>query len=196
MILRQDYAITKADREKQKNQRAFVVWLTGLSGSGKSTIADRLEQYLFEHDNHCYVLDGDNVRLGLNKDLDFSKEGRRENIRRIAEAAKLLCDAGLIVITAFISPYADDREMAKAIIGKDNFFEVFLDASVECCMTRDIKGLYKKAIAGTIENFTGISDAYDVPENPFLTLHTESETADESVNHIILRLQAEKLLRK
>lgn len=195
MVLRkQVYKITKQDRENKSNHRAFVIWLTGLSGSGKSTIANILEQSFFEQNIHSYVLDGDNIRLGLNKDLDFSKEGRRENIRRVAETAHLFCDAGLVVITAFISPYADDRDMAKSIIGKDNFFEIFLDASLETCIKRDTKGLYQKALNGLINNFTGISDVYEKPVEPFLHLCTDNETPGDSVEKIISSFRDSKLL--
>jgi len=185
MIIKQDYNITRTEREKKNGHKAFVIWLTGLSGSGKSTIANLLEQHFHGSGLSSYVLDGDNIRHGLNKDLDFSKEGRKENIRRVAEVARLLCDAGIITITAFISPYLADRETAKQIIGKDSFIEVFVDASLQSCINRDIKGLYAKAQEGLIPNFTGISDVYEAPVEPAIHLHTDVEKPFESVEKLI-----------
>ena len=173
-IIKQQYKVSQEERERIKKQKASVFWLTGLSGSGKSTLANALHTYLTEKSYHSYVLDGDNMRLGLNSDLDFSIEGRKENIRRIAEVAKLLVDAGIVVITAFISPFIEERSKAKEIIGKDFFHEVFVDADLALCESRDVKGLYKKARNGEIRDFTGINSPYEAPQNPELTIDTSS----------------------
>ncbi len=159
------HKVTKEDRQQLLKQKSPVIWLTGLSGSGKSTIANELAIKLQQEGKLAYILDGDNVRMGLNKDLGFSDNDRKENIRRIAEVAKLLSDAGVIVITAFISPFREEREKAKEIIGRDNFIEVFVRTSLETCEKRDPKGLYKKARAGEIPMFTGIDSPYEEPLN-------------------------------
>jgi bifunctional enzyme CysN/CysC len=148
-----------------------VIWFTGLSGSGKSTLANQLEVELYKQGKHTYLLDGDNIRQGLNKDLGFTDADRIENIRRIAEVAKLMMDAGLIVITAFISPFKREREMARQLIEEENFIEVFVDTPLEICEQRDPKGLYKKAREGKLPNFSGISSPYEAPENPDVTIH-------------------------
>jgi len=176
--------VSKEDRIKLLNQTPSVIWLTGLSGSGKSTIANDLAEQLHKNGNLVYILDGDNVRLGLNKDLGFSDVDRKENIRRIAEVAKLMADAGIIVITAFISPFIEEREYAKEIIG-DDFCEVYVDASLEVCETRDPKGIYKRVRAGEIPNFTGISSPYEIPKNPNLIIDTNNLSVKESSNKII-----------
>lgn len=185
MTEKQQYSITQQMREARNGHRAFVIWLTGLSGSGKSTLANELEQYLFSLGKNVFVLDGDNIRNGINKDLGFSKEGREENIRRVAEIAKLFCSAGFITIAAFISPYAADRKLAREIIGKHNFVEVYLDADLEVCSQRDVKGLYAKARAGLVKEFTGISDVYEQPGNPEVTLQTGADTIDTSLQQLI-----------
>lgn len=159
-------------RSSLKNQRPVVIWLTGLSGAGKSSVANALELALCDAGNHTYLLDGDNVRLGLCKDLDFSDESRVENIRRVSEVSKLFIDAGLIVITAFISPFKRDRQLAREVIGDESFIEVFVDAPLSECKRRDPKGLYKKAEQGLIKNFTGIDSAYEAPENPEIRINT------------------------
>ncbi len=164
--------VTKVERAEQKKQKPCVIWFTGLSGSGKSTLANALERALFERSRHCYLLDGDNVRHGLNGDLGFSDEARVENIRRIGEGAKLFVDAGLIVMTAFISPFRTEREMARNLVDADEFIEVHVAASLGVCEERDPKGLYKKARAGEISNFTGIDSAYEAPENPEIVINT------------------------
>src|SRR5436309_14190575 len=159
-------AVTRADRERLSGHRSATVWFTGLSGSGKSTIAVALKKALWERGVHAFVLDGDNVRHGLNKNLGFSPTDRTENIRRIGEVAKLFTEAGVIVMTSFISPYRADRDAVRAIMGKGDFVEVHVEASVETCEGRDVKGLYKKARAGEIPEFTGISAPYEAPERP------------------------------
>ncbi len=177
--------LKKSDRERIKCQKGCVLWFTGLSGSGKSTIANELEYKLNKMGNHTYLLDGDNIRSGLNKDLGFSKEDRSENIRRIAEVAKLFVDAGIITITAFISPFIKDREEAKKIIGRDNFIEIFIDTPLEECIKRDPKGLYKKALNGEIKDFTGIDSPYEPPEDPDICIKTANESIEKSVEKII-----------
>ena len=181
--------VSKDERASKKGQKPCVLWFTGLSGSGKSTVANVLEGALFELGHHTYLLDGDNVRHGLNKDLGFSAEDRVENIRRIGESAKLFTDAGLIVLTAFISPYRSDREMVRELMGEGEFVEIFVDTPLEVCEERDPKGLYRKARAGEIKNFTGIDDPYEAPENPEITLHTADESAQESAAKIVAALE-------
>jgi adenylyl-sulfate kinase len=173
--------VTADDRARLLRQRAATIWLTGLSGSGKSAIAMELEQRLIEAGHACFVLDGDNIRHGLNRDLGFSPSDRQENIRRIAEVAKLFNDAGLFVITAFISPYREDRGAAREIIGTERFVEVYLNASLDVCERRDSKGLYAKARAGQIAEFTGVSAPYEPPLVPDLTIDTGASSLDESV---------------
>lgn len=182
-IIKQDYKVSRQEREAIKHQKASVFWLTGLSGSGKSTLANALHTTLTEQGYHSYVLDGDNMRLGLNKDLDFSIDSRKENIRRIAEVAKLMVDAGVIVITAFISPFIEERKKAQEIISKIDFKEVFIDADLALCESRDVKGLYKKARSGEIKNFTGIDSPYEAPVNPDLRIDT-SNAFDENVTEL------------
>src|SRR6058998_1387986 len=163
-------AVTRADRERLNGHRGATVWFTGLSGSGKSTIAVALEKALWERGVHAFVLDGDNVRHGLNKNLGFSAEDRTENIRRIGEVAKLFVSAGVMAITSFISPFRADRDAVRKMMGPGEFIEVFVDAPLEVCEARDPKGLYKKARAGEIKGFTGIDDPYEPPANAELTL--------------------------
>ena len=187
-VTHQDYEITKAQRGVQKSQKARVIWLTGLSGSGKSTIANALEQRLFASGAHAYVLDGDNLRLGLNMDLGFTPEDRAENVRRVSEVAKLMVDAGLIVITALVSPFEVDRQRAKSIFDDGEFLEVFVDTPVETCRSRDPKGLYKKSAAGQIPNFTGVGQNYERPLAPDLHLDGTASVADnvEKIIKILL----------
>ncbi len=173
-IVKSDSLVSAADREKILNQKGATIWLTGLSGSGKSTIAQQLEKELIDQGHLCYILDGDNVRHGLNRDLGFSMEDRKENIRRIAEVAALMNEAGVIVITSFISPYLSDRAAAREVIGDDAFVEVFVDTPIEICEQRDPKGLYKKARSGEIQQFTGVSDPYEAPQDAEITITTES----------------------
>ena len=183
--------VTRPQREKLLQQRGVTVWLTGLSGSGKSTLAVAAEHQLVSRGRLAYVLDGDNIRHGLNKNLGFGPADRTENIRRIGEVAKLMNDAGLIVFTSFISPYRADRDAVRALMPAGDFVEVFVDASVETCESRDVKGLYKKARAGEIPEFTGISAPYQAPLSPELVLDTNRQTVDESVG-AILRFLEEK----
>jgi len=184
-IVKSDSLVSAADRQKLLGQRGATVWLTGLSGSGKSTIAQQLEKELIAQGHLCYILDGDNVRHGLNRDLGFSMEDRKENIRRIAEVAALMNDAGVIVITSFISPYISDRASAREVIGDDAFIEVFVDTPIEICEQRDPKGLYKKARSGEIQQFTGISDPYEAPQDAEITLETETLAPAQAAEMII-----------
>ena len=176
----QEGKVDLARRRSRSGHHNKVIWLTGLSGSGKSTIAHQLELTLHEQGKHTYVLDGDNVRHGLNGDLKFSPEERKENIRRISEVAKLFHDAGVYVIISFISPYREDREKARSIIGED-FIEVFVDCAIEECEKRDVKGLYAKARAGEIQDFTGVQSPYEAPEQPEVTVKTHEEDVDACV---------------
>jgi len=180
-------AVKRADREQLNGHRGATVWLTGLSGSGKSTIAVDLEKALLSRGVRAYILDGDNVRHGLNKNLGFSPADRTENIRRIGEVAKLFTDAGLVAITAFISPYRADRDQVRALM-PDDFVEVLVDCPLEVCEQRDVKGLYEKARAGKIPEFTGISAPYEPPLKPEITLATSSLTVEESVARIVKHL--------
>jgi len=189
-IVQQSYTISLNDRIEQNKHSPKVFWMTGLSGSGKSTIANALQNELFQKGYQVYVLDGDNVRGGLNKDLDFSDDGRIENIRRISEVAKLFADAGFVVITAFISPFQSDREQAKNIIGSEYFCEVFVDTPLEICEQRDVKGLYKKARAGEIPNFTGIGSAFEKPEAADVVLRTDSMEVEEAVQYLVRMLDS------
>ncbi len=188
------HIITKEDRERIKKHKGCIIWLTGLSGSGKSTIANALEEKLNKLNIHTYLLDGDNIRSGLNKDLGFSKEDRNENIRRIGEVAKLFVDAGIIIITAFISPFRKDREFVRSLVSKNEFIEVFVDAPLYVCEKRDPKGLYKKARKGEIREFTGIDSPFEVPLNPELHIKTNELSIEESVEKIILFLKNLKLI--
>lgn len=177
--------ITASDRQKLMKQKPLTIWLTGLSAAGKSTLAFALERILIEAGHLCYVLDGDNVRHGLNNNLGFSAEDRSENIRRVAEVAKLMNDAGLIVITAFISPFQADRDKARAIIGDGMFQEIFVDAGLDACEARDPKGLYKKARAGQIPDFTGISSPYEAPLNPELVISSGEQNKMASLAALV-----------
>ncbi len=184
-----DQHVSKEQRAQLKKQKPCLLWYTGLSGSGKSTVANAVDALLFERGCHSYLLDGDNVRHGLNGDLGFSDEERVENIRRISEVAKLFLDAGLIVSTAFISPFASDRALAKEKIAAGEFIEVYIDTPIAVCEQRDPKGLYKKARAGEIKDFTGIDSDYDVPETPQIHVKTAQQSveqcAEQIVNHLI-----------
>ena len=184
-IIYHQASVTRKRRNKLNNHRSVVLWFTGLSGSGKSTLAHSLEEKLFQKGCKTFVLDGDNVRHGLNSNLDFSKAGRTENIRRISEVSKLMLESGLIVMTAFISPINKDRGEARQLISNEDFIEIYCKASIETCETRDVKGLYKRARAGEITNYTGIDSPYEVPENPELTIDTDNQSLEESVSTIL-----------
>lgn len=194
-IIRQEFKLSKEDRQSIKKHSSFLIWFTGLSGSGKSTLANAVEVRLHELGVHTYPLDGDNIRDGINKNLSFSATDRDENMRRVAEIAKLFVDAGIVVLGSFISPYKKSREGIKEIVGEDNFIEVYLNTSLEECERRDVKGLYKKARAGKIPSFTGISAPYEAPENPDIEIKTEDLTVDEAAD-IVLKVIAEKLQLK
>ncbi|MUG73957.1 adenylyl-sulfate kinase [Paenibacillus validus] len=186
--------IGKADRHQLNQHGSCVLWLTGLSGSGKSSLAVSLERELFARNIRSYVLDCDNIRHGLNKNLGFSVEDRKENIRRIGEVAKLFVDAGLFTITAFISPFQEDRDMVRKLFNQDEFIEIHVSCSLEECEKRDPKGLYKKARNGEIKDFTGISSPYEVPANPELVIETDKLSIQESVDKIVEFLQNRKLI--
>ena len=187
-------SVTRQRRNKLNNHRSIVLWFTGLSGSGKSTLAHALEEKLFQKDCRTFVLDGDNVRHGLNSNLDFSEKGRTENIRRISEVSKLMLESGLIVMTAFISPINKDRGEARQLISNEDFIEIYCKASIETCETRDVKGLYKRARAGEITNYTGIDSPYEVPENPELTIDTDNQSLEGSVSTILSFLKSNGII--
>ncbi|WP_324187601.1 adenylyl-sulfate kinase [Thiomicrorhabdus heinhorstiae] len=188
-IVWHNHHVTQEDRAKLKEQKPCVLWFTGLSGSGKSTIANAVESLLFELGKHTYLLDGDNVRHGLNKGLSFSEEDRIENIRRVGEVSKLFCDAGMIVLTAFISPFAHDRQMVRELLKDGEFVEVFIDAPLNVCEQRDPKGLYKKARAGEIKDFTGIDSPYEKPEMPEVRVVNDGISIEEAANQVVHYLQ-------
>ncbi len=184
-IIPHDHAIKLEDRIRKNGYAPKLIWFTGLSGSGKSTLASAFEVYLFNQGYGTYILDGDNVRSGLNKDLDFSDSSRVENIRRIAEVSKLFVDAGVVVLTAFISPFRADRAQARDLVGVENFIEVFVDTPIEVCEQRDVKGLYAKARAGKIPNFTGIDSPFETPEHPDVHIRTAGQSVEESLKELI-----------
>lgn len=187
-------AVTPEEREALNGHKGCTIWFTGLSGSGKSTLANAVAGALHEAGARTFVLDGDNIRHGLNKNLGFSPEDRTENIRRIGEVAKLFTEAAVINLTAFISPYREDRDEARAIAQEDRFFEIYVEAPLDVCEERDPKGLYKKARAGEIPEFTGISAPYEEPENAELIVHTGDETLDESTQRVIDMLREKGIL--
>lgn len=188
-ITEQVFSIQKKDRRAQKNHTSFVIWLTGYSGAGKSTLANGIDKRLFEKNIHSYVLDGDNVRNGLNNDLHFSDADRIENIRRVGEVSKLFVDAGIVVIAAFISPFRKDRDQVRKIISPDLFIELFVDTSIQECERRDTKGLYKKARNGEIKNFPGISTEFERPINAEITVNTEHQTIEETIDFIMAQIE-------
>tara|TARA_B100000787_G_C16166411_1_gene284116 strand:- start:578 stop:1177 length:600 start_codon:yes stop_codon:yes gene_type:complete len=187
-------SVTRDRRNKLNNHKSVVIWFTGLSGSGKSTLAHVLEEKLFNENCITYVLDGDNVRHGLNSNLDFSNNDRKENIRRIGEVSKLMLEAGLIVMTAFISPFRVDRKDVRELMSESDFIEIYCKASLEVCEKRDVKGLYKKARAGEIKNYTGIDSPYEAPEKPELIVDTDNETLNESVSKIYNFLKEKNII--
>lgn len=184
--------VSSQQRQELLKQRAKLIWFTGLSGSGKSTLAVQLEAHLHAKGYATYLLDGDNIRMGLNKDLTFSDEARVENIRRIGEVAKLMLDAGIVVLSAFISPFNADRDQVKKIVGADNYIEIFVDTPLEICEQRDVKGLYKRARAGEVRNFTGIDSPYERPEKADLVIRTNEISIDESLT-LLLKLVDPKI---
>jgi len=188
-IVWHDHHVNKEERSQLKMQKPAVLWFTGLSGSGKSTIANAVEVKLNRLQHHTYLLDGDNVRMGLNKGLSFSDEDRVENIRRIGEVSKLFVDAGMIVLTAFISPFQIDRQSVRNLLEKQEFIEVFVDTSLATCESRDPKGLYEKARRGDIPNFTGISSPYEAPLNPEIVIKTDAISIEDCANSVINYLQ-------
>ena len=189
-----DHTITPQEREKLLQQKGVVLWFTGLSGSGKSTIANEVAYQLHQQQKLVYILDGDNIRHGLNKDLGFSPEDRKENIRRISEVAHLFADAGIITITAFISPYQIDRDICRNLQEDGKFFEIYTKASLATCEQRDPKGLYKKARAGQIKEFTGIDAPYEAPKNPELIIDTDQETIEQSAEKVINHLKKQNII--
>ncbi len=189
-LFKQVAKVSREQREALNNNRSFTLWFTGLSSSGKSTIAIELEPQLFAAGYRTYILDGDNTRLGVNNDLTFSIKDRTENMRRVAHISKLFNEAGIIVIASFISPFEKDRLAARDIIGPESFIEVFIDSSLEVCKQRDSKGLYKQALLGKIKDFTGISSPYEAPKLPDIHLHTDASSPRECVNTIINWLDA------
>lgn len=189
-----DSEVTKAQRHERNGHKSVVIWFTGLSGSGKSTISVALEKALFEQNITSYRLDGDNIRHGLNQNLGFSPEDRKENIRRIGEVGKLMVDAGVVTMTAFISPYEEDRNTVRDILEEGEFIEVFTKCSLDECESRDPKGLYKKARSGEIKEFTGINAPYEEPSNPEIVIDTENESVEESVEKIVAYLKENQYL--
>ncbi|NWF98891.1 MAG: adenylyl-sulfate kinase [Nitrospirae bacterium] len=186
--------IDKKERWQLNNHKSVLIWFTGLPGSGKSTISHELEYLLFKNKIRTYVLDGDNIRRGLCKDLGFSAEDRRENLRRVGEVAKLFVDAGILTIASFASPYISDRKMIREMFGNEEFIEVYLKCDISICEKRDPKGLYKKARNGIIKNFTGVSDPYEAPEKPEILLETDKLTVEQSVKSVFDFLQEKQIL--
>lgn len=190
-----DHAVSREERSKLKGHQGAVLWFTGLSGCGKSTVANAVDRLLHDRGVHTYVLDGDNIRMGLNKNLGFSPEDRTENIRRIGEVGKLFADSGTIVTTAFISPYRADRDAVRALFTNDEFIEIYVNASLETCESRDPKGLYKKARAGDIKGFTGIDAPYEAPESGELELDSDRNGIEELANQVIAYLETRGFLK-
>jgi len=194
-IIYHNASVTRKRRSQLNKHKSVVIWFTGLSGSGKSTLAHSVEEILFNKGYRTFVLDGDNVRHGLSSNLDYSNKDRKENIRRIGEVTKLMMEAGLIIMTAFISPFREDRIAVRNLIPDGDFIEIYCKASLETCEQRDLKGFYKRARAGEIKNYTGIDSPYEEPENPELIIDTDKETLDESVSRIVSFLQTKAIIR-
>lgn len=188
--------VSRAQREELLNQKPLLIWFTGLSGSGKSTLAVQLEAVLHSKGYKTYLLDGDNIRAGINKDLSFTDADRIENIRRIGEVANLMLDSGMVVLSAFISPFQADRDQVKKIVGAESYFEVFVDTPLEVCEQRDVKGLYKKARAGEIKNFTGIDSAYEIPARPDIIIQTHILSVNDSLDLLFSAVEKKIALRK
>lgn len=184
-IIPHHHSVTLDDRIEKNGHKPKLIWFTGLSGSGKSSLANALEQQLHNRGLNTYILDGDNIRSGLNKDLDFTELSRKENIRRIAEVSKLFVDAGIVVLTAFISPFRENRRFARELVGEEHFIEVFVDCPLEVCESRDVKGLYAKARAGLIPDFTGITSPFEEPENPDIVVKTDELSLEDSLKILI-----------
>ena len=188
-------SVTRERRNQLNNHKSVVIWFTGLSGSGKSTLAHSVEEILFSKGCRTFVLDGDNVRHGLTSNLGFSNEDRKENIRRIGEVTKLMMEAGLIILTAFISPFREDRIAVRNLISDGDFIEIYCKASLESCEARDLKGLYKRARLGEIKNYTGINSPYEIPDNPELIIDIDKESLEESVSKIVSFLQTKSIVK-
>jgi len=186
--------VTRERRNQLNSHKSVIIWFTGLSGSGKSTLAHSVEEKLHNLGCRAYVLDGDNVRHGLSSNLTFSDDDRKENIRRIGEAAKLMMEAGVIAMTAFISPFKEDRNLVRQLLTQGDFIEIYCNASLEVCESRDVKGLYKRARAGEIKNYTGIDSPYEAPDNPELVINTESESLEESITKVIDFLKSKGII--
>lgn len=193
-VIWHNLSVTREDRDRSNGHKSGLIWFTGLSASGKSTIAHALEKVLFERGVHAYVLDGDNMRHGINSNLGFSREDRRENIRRIVEIAKLFVDAGVIVLAAFISPYKEDRDAVRKNFSGDNFIETYVKCSIEECEKRDPKGQYKRARAGIIKNYTGVSAPYEEPENPDLIIDTVNMDIEQSVQTVLRLIKDRQMI--
>ena len=193
-IIYHNATVTRERRNQLNDHKSVVIWFTGLSGSGKSTLAHSVEEGLYNLDCRTFVLDGDNVRHGLSSNLSFSDDDRKENIRRIGEAAKLMMESGVIAMTAFISPFKKDRNLVRQLLPQGDFIEIYCNASLEACESRDVKGLYKRARAGEIKNYTGIDSPYEAPDNPELIIDTESETLEESVTKVIDFLKSKEII--
>jgi len=187
--------VTRERRNQQNNHKSVVLWFTGFSGSGKSTLAHAIEEQLHQQGCKTFVLDGDNIRHGLSSGLTFSEQDRKENLRRIGEVSKLFVEAGVIVLTAFISPFSEDRERVRSLMPHGDFLEVYVDCSIEVCEERDVKGLYRRARAGEVKEFTGISSIYEPPEKPELTINTEQETLEESVQKVLSLLSERSIIK-
>ena len=186
-----DRIVPREEKEHKLNQRSKVIWFTGLSGSGKTTLATALERYLFDHGFLTQILDGDNIRSGVNNNLGFSPEDRRENIRRISEVAKLILNCGVICICAFVSPTAETRQIVREIVGERDFLEIFVSTPIEVCESRDTKGLYARARSGAVKEFTGISAPFEIPQHPAMSIDTSDKTIEECLNALLLKVLPE-----